>query len=141
MTGDQLELRVSNDLAQLPRVRQAVDRFGERNRLPSKCVFGVKLALCELLTNTISYGYEDQGSHTIDIRLELRDGLVRLEIVDDGIAFDPTRAKDPPIQHALKDLPDGGFGIFLTKNFVDTMNYRREGGRNHIVATKKGGDT
>ena len=141
MAGDQLELQISNDLAQLQRVRQAVDRFGKQNELPFNCVVGVQLALSELLTNTISYGYEDQGPHTIDIRLELRDDHVRLEIVDEGIAFDPTRAKAPPKKHTLKDLPTGGYGIHLTKNFVDTMHYRRKCGRNHIVATKKIGES
>ena len=57
------------------------------------------------------------------------------------IAFDPTRAKDPPKQHAPKNFPTGGFGIHLTKNFVDTVDYHRKGDRNHIVATKKVGES
>jgi anti-sigma regulatory factor (Ser/Thr protein kinase) len=137
MTGDQLKLQVFNDVAQLPSVRQAVEKFGARHKLPTNCLFGLKLALCELLANTISYGYEDQATHSINISMCLRNGLVRLEIVDDGIAFDPTREKAPSEKHALKDLPTGGYGIHLTKNFVDSMDYRRKNGRNHTVVTKK----
>lgn len=137
MTDDTLELSVSNDLSQLPHVREAVDNFGIRHGLPFECVFGVKLALCELLANTISYGYKDHDLHVIRVQIELRDGSVYFEIMDDGIAFDPTRAETHSQRNALKDLPTGGYGVHLTRSFVDTMRYSRKEGRNHVIATKR----
>jgi anti-sigma regulatory factor (Ser/Thr protein kinase) len=97
----------------------------------------VKLALCELLANTISYGYEDYGPHVIHVLLELRDESVHFEIMDDGIAFDPTRAETHSRRDALKDLPTGGYGVHLTRSFVDTISYSRKDGRNHVTATKR----
>ncbi len=137
MVDDQLVTKITNDLGELRFVRDQVEAFGRRNNLPSECVFDVKLVLCELLTNTISYGYEDEKKHTIDIRLRVEGGRVHLQITDDAISFDPTTAKDPEKKESLQDPPIGGLGIYLTKQLVDSFDYRRESGRNHIVFTKE----
>jgi anti-sigma regulatory factor (Ser/Thr protein kinase) len=136
MTDDQLAITVTNDPAQLRSVREQIDAFGQRNDLPSKSLFSVKLALCELLANTISYGYADEGAHRIEIRLELRGGQIKLEIIDDARPFDPRNVKEPEKKVALEDLPLGGRGVHLVRTFVDDLGYQRKGGRNHVTVTK-----
>jgi anti-sigma regulatory factor (Ser/Thr protein kinase) len=135
MTGDQLTMTVTNDPAQLCSVREQVDAFGQRNNLPSKSVFSINLVLGELLTNTISYGYADKARHTIEIRMKLHDGQLNLEIIDDARPFDPRRAKAPEQKDALKDLPLGGRGIHLVRNYTDSLAYQRKRGRNHVTVT------
>ncbi len=129
-------MTVTNDPAQLRLVGEQVDAFGQRNNLPSKGFFSIKLALSELLANTITYGYADKATHTIEIRLELHGGQLNLEIIDDARPFDPRRVKPPKKKGALKDLPLGGRGIYLVRNFVDDLGYQRKGGRNHVTVKK-----
>ena len=136
MTDDQLVTTVTNDPAQLRLVGEQVDAFGQRNNLPSKSLFSIKLALSELMANTIKYGYADKATHTIEIRLELRGRRLNLEIIDDARPFDPRRVKPPKKVDALEDLPLGGRGIYLVRNFMDDLGYQRKGGRNHVFATK-----
>ncbi len=136
MTDDQLVMTVTNDPAQLRLVGEQVDAFGQRNNLPSKSLFSIKLAVSELLANTITYGYADEATHTIEIRLELRGGQIKLEIIDDARPFDPRSVKAPEKKAALKDLPLGGRGIYLVRNFMDDLGYQRKGGRNHVTVTK-----
>ncbi|MES0404077.1 MAG: ATP-binding protein, partial [Hyphomicrobium sp.] len=59
-TSKPLELSIENDLAQLAVVRDHVGRFARQENLSREVVFAAKLALEELLTNTISYGYGDK---------------------------------------------------------------------------------
>ncbi len=136
MTDDQLVMTVTNDPAQLRLVGEQVDAFGQRNNLPSKSLFSIKLALSELMANTITYGYADEATHTIEIRLELRGRQLNVEIIDDARPFDPRSVKAPEKKAALKDLPLGGRGIYLVRNFMDDLGYQRKGGRNHVFATK-----
>jgi anti-sigma regulatory factor (Ser/Thr protein kinase) len=136
MTDDQLVMTVTNDPAQLRLVGEQVDAFGQRNKLPSKSLFSIKLALSELMANTIKYGYADEATHTIEIRLELRGRQLNLEIIDDARPFDPRSVKAPEKKAALEDLPLGGRGIYLVRNFMDDLGYQRKGGRNHVFATK-----
>ena len=135
MADDQLIMTVTNDPPQLRSVREQVDAFGQRNNLPSKSVFSINLVLDELLTNTITYGYADKAVHTINIRLELHDGQLNLEIIDDARPFDPRRAKAPEQKGALKDLPLGGRGIHLVRSYTDNLAYQRKRGRNHVTVT------
>jgi anti-sigma regulatory factor (Ser/Thr protein kinase) len=136
MTDDQLVMTVTNDPAQLRLVSEQVDAFGQRNNLPSKSLFSIKLALSELLANTITYGYADEATHTIEIRLELRGRQLNLEIIDDARPFDPRRVKPPKRKGALKDLPLGGRGLYLVRSHVDDFAYQRKRGRNHVTVKK-----
>ena len=136
MTDDQLLMTVTNDPAQIRLVNEQVDAFGQRNNLPSKSLFNIKLALAELLANTISYGYADKATHTIEIRLELSGGQLKVEIIDDARPFDPRRVKAPKKKGALKELPLGGRGIYLVRSYVDDFGYQRKRGRNHVTVTK-----
>ncbi len=136
MTDDQLLMTVTNDPAQLRLVYEQVDALGQRNNLPSKSLFSIKLALAELLANTISYGYADKATHTIEIRLELSGGQLKVEIIDDARPFDPRRVKAPKKKGALKELPLGGRGIYLVRSYVDDFGYQRKRGRNHVTVTK-----
>jgi anti-sigma regulatory factor (Ser/Thr protein kinase) len=136
MTDNQLLMTVTNDPAQIRLVNEQVDAFGQRNNLPSKTLFNIKLALAELLANTISYGYADKATHTIEIRLELSGGQLKVEIIDDARPFDPRRVKAPKKKGALKELPLGGRGIYLVRSYVDDFGYQRKRGRNHVTVTK-----
>lgn len=133
---DRLTLKVVNDPGQLRVVREGVEAFGERSKLPADVVFDIKLAIEEVVTNTISYGYADEKSHTIEVRLDLRGDQLKVRIIDDGRAFDPRDAKEPDTTTALKDRQLGGLGIHLVKNLMDHVEYRREGGRNRLTLTK-----
>ena len=93
----------------------------------------------ELLTNTISYGYEDAGEHSIDIMIRLEGDVLAIEISDDGIEFAPDSAADPDTNAAIEDRPIGGLGIFLTRKMMDSFDYRRDEGRNIVTLTKKTG--
>ena len=133
---DQLSLKVANNFGQIRLVRDRVQAFGERSGLPSEVLFVVKLSIEELLINTISYGYTDQETHTIEIQIDLRAGQLNVRMTDDAVAFDPRNAKEPDTKATLKDRQFGGIGIYLVKNLMDHIEYRREGGRNHLTLTK-----
>ena len=64
MSDDRLTLRIVNDLAELTRVAESVDEFCEAQSVPQACAFKLNIALEELLTNTISYGFDDDRSAT-----------------------------------------------------------------------------
>ena len=49
----------------------------------------INLALDEVLTNVISYAYDDAGAHEIEVRLEVEGEDVVVEVTDDGRPFDP----------------------------------------------------
>ncbi len=134
---DLLELMIENDLAQLAVVRDQVESFAKRENLSHEVGFAAKLALEELLTNTISYGYGDKSAQFIDIRLEVRGDHLIIRTADDGLAFDPRTAKEPNTQSSLEDREIGGLGVHLVKNLMDGFEYRHKDGKNHVTLRKR----
>lgn len=72
--ADVLAVTLHNRLSELKRMSLAVASFGEVHRLPDKVLHAVTLALDEIVTNIISYGYDDQDDHRINLRLSLQGG-------------------------------------------------------------------
>lgn len=132
-----LEVPIANDLGELARLAGMVDEFFEENNLPAKLAFNLNLCLDELITNIVSYGYDDDGPHEIEVNFVLDDGILVTEIVDDAKEYDPfTEAPEPDLDLDVDDRPIGGLGVFLVKEFMDTTEYRHVDGRNYTILRK-----
>jgi len=132
-----MQLRIRNDLDEMVRLREAVLNFAQENSLSEDIIFALDLCLEELITNVIFYGYQDQTEHSIEINLNLNGGILTLRIVDDGKEFDPTRLPEPNLDLPLEERKIGGLGVHLVRNYVDTMQYRRENSQNILTIQKK----
>jgi serine/threonine-protein kinase RsbW len=127
---DLLELKVANDLAALPRVATDLQAFCSRHDVPYRDVNRFNLALEEVLTNVISYGFPNHGRHEIDVAIRYRDGALQATVSDDGVAFDPLAQPTPDIHAPVEQRSVGGLGIHLVRELSDAIDYRRDGGRN-----------
>ncbi len=132
-----LQFSVANDLRDIAVAAGKIEEFCSCNGIPTDTVYAVNLSVDELLTNTISYGYEDGGEHRIELQVRLQGGVITVEISDDGIEFSPDSAAEPATRASLEERKVGGLGIFLTRQMMDSFDYRREDGRNVVTLTKK----
>ena len=60
---DVVELSLVNDLRELAGVASRIGEFCSVREVASEVAYAAKLAIEELLTNTISYGYADDEPH------------------------------------------------------------------------------
>ena len=111
-------------------------KFCAENGLPDKILFDLNLSLDELVTNIISYGFDDTEEHDINITIEKIDDGVEIKLVDDGAEFNPLNEHDPKIGAALEEMEVGGLGIYFVKNKMDEIHYERQLGKN-ILKLKK----
>lgn len=97
----------------------------------------LRLATEEILVNVISYAYPGQnGEVTVSTdQTSGREGL-RVEISDTGIPFDPLSKPAPDLTVPIKDRQIGGLGIFLLREIMSEVSYRRENGRNILTFIK-----
>ncbi|MBU1695011.1 MAG: ATP-binding protein [Verrucomicrobia bacterium] len=128
--ADELRMTIANRLEELRRVEGEVSAFLEARRVPPAWIYAASLALEEMLTNIIKYGYDDDREHEIVLHAALDGRELALTLEDDGHAFDPTALPPPDATRRLEDRPVGGLGIHLTRKMTDGMSWRREGGRN-----------
>lgn len=130
------ELLIDNQIDELRRVAIWLEEIGEEWEFPMSFVLSLNLVLEEALTNTILYGYQDKVEHTIEIHFSKSGNLLKVSIVDDGLAYDPTSKPDPDITLSVQDRPIGGLGVFLIKKIMDTVEYQRIENKNHLMLTK-----
>ena len=99
-----VEISLENDLRKIARVAARIDEFCSAQGVGPEIAFPVNLAVDELLTNTISYGYEDDERHRIEVVVRLEGDTLVVVIVDDSAPpFDPTEVREPDL-----DAPDRG---------------------------------
>ena len=80
---------IANDFASLGELMESATRFLENEGVDAQAVYRINLALEEMVTNIIKYGYDAPGRHKIEITLDVGPKEVALVIVDDGHGFNP----------------------------------------------------
>ncbi len=131
-----MTLSLANDLEEIAVVGARIDEFCESHDIPPQVAYAVNVSVDELLNNTISYGYADDEPHTIELSLRLDAGAVVVRIVDDGQEFESSGVPAPDTEAALEDRPLGGLGLFIVHQMMDSVEFRREDGRNIVTLVK-----
>ena len=114
-----------------------MDVCGESWHIAKEVVFNLQLALEECVTNVIMYAYPAEEEHTIKVTAELIQPELILTIEDSGIAFDPTQVSEADTSLSAEERPIGGLGIFLVRQLMDSVDYRREEGKNLLTLKKR----
>jgi anti-sigma regulatory factor (Ser/Thr protein kinase) len=128
-----VETSILNKIRDLARMPELVDRFAAEHRLSPDVVFGINVALDEMLSNIIKYGYADDAIHEIRVRLWVDGPMVVAEIEDDGQPFDPLAAPAVDVDAPAEQRKVGGLGIHIVRNLMSQMDYARIAGRNRLV--------
>ena len=132
-----LFIRIKNDQLELQKVQALLEEFYNLHNLPDKVISAIDMAAEELLTNIISYGYDSNTTHYIEIWLTTSGKEVSLVIEDDGKPFNPLEAPEPDTESDIEDRPIGGLGLFLVKKMMDEVKYEFKSGRNSLKMIKK----
>jgi len=136
MAKNKVSFKLKSNLSELDALCQKLEKFGESMGLSKKCIFEANLALDELFTNIISYGFDDKNEHTIRITISLQNDELVFNIEDDGMPFNPTEAETPDLECTIEECRIGGLGIHLAKNLMDEVCYQRCKDKN-ILTLKK----
>jgi anti-sigma regulatory factor (Ser/Thr protein kinase) len=95
----------------------------------------LNLVLEEVLMNVARYAYTP-GTGAVEVACApAGPHKLRVEIADFGRVFNPLEADPPDLSGGLADRAIGGLGVFLVRNMVDALAYRREEGRNILSFT------
>lgn len=100
----------------------------------ARTTFALQISMDEALTNILSHGFENGISDASMIRLTVTsmDTLITLEIVDNGIPFDPTEIVPDELVSSLEDTVPGGHGLRLMRHYLHDMHYAFIDGHNHL---------
>lgn len=120
-------------------VSNAIYRFLEfcnDQKFSLALIYKLRLAMEEILVNTINYSFRDQTEHDIFVRIKCCNESVVVVFEDDGIEFNPLNVPEPQ-DIPLEERIPGGVGIYLVKTMMDTFEYERKNGKNILTISKK----
>ncbi len=130
------DITLKNDLVEIERLAGCVRDFGRENQLPEDLVWEIRLVLEEIVTNIISYGYEDRADHAIDVNLVTSEQDITLRVRDDARPFNPLAQPVPDLEIPIEDRGIGGLGIHIVREIMDEIDYKREDNGNLLVMTR-----
>ena len=117
----------------LAAISRAVERLGARAGWSDALVYRVNLVLDELASNVLSHGVSGEPpAAALEIDLVGSSGEARIDVADDGPAFDPVAAPAPVALDPGAPVPVGGLGLHLVRTVAACVTYRREAGRNRV---------
>lgn len=109
-----------DDVASPARARAAIRQFCHEHGLGSHAAATLTLLVSELVSNAVRHSGAPPGS---EIRLrvcQFRDGVVRVEVIDRGVGFEPILREAAPIA--------GGYGLHLLELQASRWGCERAGG-------------
>jgi len=102
---------------------------------PKKIRNQIGIAVDEVFSNIARYAYNpDVGGATVRIAV---DDDITIEFEDSGAAYDPLAKEDPDVSLSAEEREIGGLGLFMVKNLMDSVEYRREGTKNILTIKKR----
>lgn len=125
-------LNVKNNIQEIDRILPLIHKFCGDNGICEKKCFDISIIIDELATNVINYAFSDDKLHEFTITLRKIEEIVHIEILDEGIPFDPLKRSEPDIESSLEDRKIGGLGIYLARQLAEKIIYTRIDNKNKL---------
>lgn len=91
-----------------------------------------ELAVSEAFTNSVRHAKPSQTESEVTIHVRYEKNTLSVCIIDANPPFNPvTQAPD------INSYPEGGYGLFLIHQLMDTVSYARENGTNILTMAKQ----
>jgi sigma-B regulation protein RsbU (phosphoserine phosphatase) len=136
-----IELHLTNEMSEIDRCLKSLNEFCDRFNLPPEVRNDFGVVLDDLLNNIISYAFEDEDEHLIEVSLATDKQRLIVTLSDDGVEFDPFLRGEADVDSGIKDRQIGGLGIHLARSLMDDFSYRRINGKNVTILMKRMGDS
>jgi serine/threonine-protein kinase RsbW len=135
--AEEATLVLKNDASELERVMTYVSEICRQRAIPPDVEYDLNLALDEMIINVATHAYPqgEEHSFTLQVAMDSREFVARIE--DDGKEFDPTEYPNPDLDAPLEERKEGGLGIYLVRQIMTSIEYRRVGGKNVVTLRKR----
>jgi serine/threonine-protein kinase RsbW len=126
--GNTVEVSLGSSFEYLDLLQALTDSITSMMGFDTDTSYWIGMSVRESVINAMSHGNKLDISKKVDIRYEISDGQLAIQVDDQGNGFDPQSIADPLDPQNL--LKPSGRGIFYMRSFMDEvlMCKRPEGG-------------
>ena len=139
MEEDTLEISLVNDLREIASVAAQIDEFCAQRNYALQIGYAVNLSIEEVLTNRISFGYDNDEQHRIEVIVRVEESQLIVVIVDNSAPFDLSATAETDGEESSEEGEEllAGLGLFLVNQVMDSVEYRRKNDCNVLIMTKE----
>lgn len=123
-------------IQEIPQIREDLEFLNKEWSIAMSETRQIMVIIEEIFSNIVRYAFADTILHQVEITLRLNEGQIAIEIIDDGIPFNPLEYHMTPVSDPTTSN-SGGMGLTLIRTFSNQMEYQRSAGKNHLKITKK----
>jgi serine/threonine-protein kinase RsbW len=114
--------------ASLAEIRKFMEQQLVRMGIGEPIVYQLVLAVDEACANSIIHQHHDDGVSVIEIRVELKDHRLVIELEDEGEPFPIDQVTpEADIESIVKSRAKGGLGLILITRIMDKVEVIRGG--------------
>ena len=95
----------------------------------------IRIVVDEIFSNIARYAYHPKVGGAV-VRIAVGDDII-IEFEDNGTPYNPLDQVDPDVSLSAEEREIGGLGLFMVKNLMDSVEYRREENRNILTIKKR----
>ena len=122
IVGESLTLKVRNSPDAIAPASAKAEAWLEQHQSSPQALNLVLLAIEELVTNCIKYGYDDGGDHTITVVLSKTASLA-VNVIDLAAHSTLSPRLGRTYVSQVEDRSIGGLGLHLLRHLADHMTY------------------
>jgi serine/threonine-protein kinase RsbW len=130
-----MQLRVTKGDRGLRALAGAVDEFCSSHSVADDVRHDLHVALDEIVNNVVRHAAPRHPR--IEVQLAADGTHVEVVIVDDGEPFDLYDAPAPDVTLPIEQRRVGGLGVYLVRQLMDEVEYRRSGGENRLTLRRR----
>lgn len=122
-----------NDIGKLP---EFLEKLAATTSISDEISFKINLALEEAIVNVMQYAYPEGTKGVITLKATVSTTNIEFVLTDNGQEFDPTTIANTDTSLSAEEREIGGLGIYLTRQIMDSVEYKRIENQNILILKK-----
>ncbi len=123
-----MKMHVQGSSETLSLIRRVIAACVQHLNLSAALLNDIKLATTEACTNVIKHAYKFDDSMSFDLEIRTSQEVLVVEVFYEDPEFVPENIPVPN----LKEIKEGGLGVFIIRNIMDHVDYQTEGNSGKI---------
>lgn len=124
-------LRISCSRRNLKVVRDFVTDYLAGYKIPDVQLNQIVLAVDEVVANLIIHANGEDESQHLDLRLDVRDDTLGIEIFDKAAeSYVASSYREPDLEEYIRQGKKGGVGMMLVNRIMDKVEFTTSGAQN-----------
>ncbi len=143
MKPKEIKLIIDSKLEDVALVGREVNKLCSAAGCPLLEASDVELCVVEAVTNSIEHAYKLKAGHKVEVAFAIYSDELIVGVCDTGEPMDPKLLEEKGPSSFLFDpdnlesIPEGGRGLAIIKEIMDSVNYTSKEGKNCFTMKKK----